>query len=87
MSDDDDDFDPYNLLLEAHQRIHKLEQNQIHIVRALETAIENVKQHTIELNRLAVEIQTDRLTNLTRLYPAPQDEAKRMKPWWTKWFK
>jgi uncharacterized coiled-coil protein SlyX len=87
---DDDDFDPidpYDALVEAHQRIQRLEQNQAYLARALETSIQQIRQHQTELNRLAVEIQTDRLTNLTRLYPAPSDETKRMRPWWHRWFK
>jgi uncharacterized coiled-coil protein SlyX len=83
----DEDFDPFDALLEAHNRIQRLEQNQAYLARALETSIEQIRQHQTELNRLAVEIQTDRLTNLTRLYPAPQDESKRMKPWYQSWFK
>jgi hypothetical protein len=87
MDDDDFNYDPYDALLEAHQRIHRLELVQSFMAQQLATAMEVIKQQSIELNKLAVEIQTDRLTNLTRLYPAPSDETKRMKPWWNKWFK
>ena len=80
-------FDPLEELISQRERIQRLEINQAFIAKEMATLIDKLTEHSRYLNQLAVEIQTDRLTNLTRLYPAPQDDAKRMKPWWIKWFK
>jgi hypothetical protein len=64
-----------------------LELIQSFMAQQLATSMEIIKQQSIELNKLAVEIQTDRLTNLTRLYPAPTDPKYRMKNWFDRWFK
>jgi hypothetical protein len=87
MDNEDFDFNPYDAIVEAHERIQRLELVQGFMAQQLANTLEVIKQQSIELNKLAVEIQTDRLTNLTRLYPAPADETKRMQPWYRNWFK
>lgn len=75
-------FDPYEELISQGERIRQLEINQAFMAREMANFIDELKKHEFSLNHLAVEIQTDRLTNLTRVYAAPSDESKHMRPWW-----
>ena len=75
-------FNPYEELISQRERIQRLEVNQAFIAKEMATLIDKLVEHSRYLNQLAVEIQTDRLTNLTRVYAAPSDESKQMKPWY-----